>query len=492
MTVENFLNGDITLHPYSGPTLFLQALIGMFFSMFFGISHLPVLTLFMACVVFYIFGIILVEFLNLKFTNAVLAGLLFFLNPLFIYEIWGFMTNHYFLVFFLLSFYFLLKYQRDSTVSYLILYVVLAFFALLIRQVVMALPLSVAIFYTIEFLKNRENRTTIRLAFLNLLVFLAFYAFYKFIFPLTPRMTEVPLQFHHLADFDYSFALIYGTLIVLSAYTLPLIFNILDFGKLRESFNSETKVQILTAFLLFFIASGVLYSSANKLFKPEEISWGEFPYFENVVERTGFFPRGIHGTKYYFAGSFDLWKYWDIAGKITLVLAVVYILRFKLANNIFSSFIGTYLMAMVVTETYYDRYILLLVPVLILYLISISGEFRRVTKFLLLIFIIFLGFLNYLFSADFLLVNEYVWNRSEELVQQTGAEPSQVLGTNAWKMTFRNRNRDYLYNFSYDNQEVNEDYRNNYTLVETKRIEYPVNIFVEPNIYLYKLNYEQH
>ncbi|KKQ51027.1 MAG: hypothetical protein US72_C0023G0014 [Microgenomates group bacterium GW2011_GWC1_38_12] len=54
----------------------------------------------------------------------------------------------------------------------------------------------------------------------------------------------------------------------------------------------------------------------------------------------------------------------------------------------------------------------------------------------------------------------------------------------------RNTSKDYLYNFSYDSQDVNEYYRELYTLVESKQIDFPVNIFVSPRVYLYSMNEE--
>src|SRR3990167_2868636 len=100
-------------------------------------------------------------------------------------------------------------------------------------------------------------------------------------------------------------------------------------------------------------------------------------------------------------------------------------------------------------------------------------------------FVLFLIFLNYQFAMDFILVNKYVWSRSQELASQT--EPNLIQGTNAWKMTHRNLAKNYIYNFSYDSLEVNEGYACCYDLVETKEINFPFSIFVEPKIYLYKL-----
>ena len=463
----------------------------MLFSFIFGTAHLPILTLLAGCFSFFVFSLILVEFLNIKTPWAILLGLLSFLNPLNVYELWGFMTNHFFMSFFLLSLYFLLKYQKSSRRLHLFFYVIFGFCALLVRQVILVLPLSTAVYYFLEALRTRNFKTDLLKSVFHFVLFVVFYAIYSFVIPLTPRIKEVPLQLHHLSEFDYSYSLIFGTLIVLTACLLPLVINIFEFSKIFSNFSDIKKGFKRVMLVLIFLALTYLsYIALNHFFKPESISWGEFPYFENVVERTGFYPRGVHGTKYYFAGSYDLWKYWGLVSNFIAVTTLLYILSFKLKNNIFGVFIAVYLFLMLVTETYYDRYIAVIIPITILYLISISEGIRIHTKVFLVLFLLFLGFLSYQFSADFILVNKYIWNRSLELVEKEGVDPRFIQGANAWKLVNRNYEREYLYNFSYDSSEVNEDYRNRYSLVETKEISYPLNIFVEPKIYLYKLNNE--
>ncbi len=470
LTVERFASGDFTLHPYVGPTFYLQGFMGMLFAKFFGTANLPVLTLLVACTSLYFFTLILNEFLKVDFKWSIVLGLLFFLNPLGIYELWGFMSNHYFEMFLLSALYFFLKYEKTLEKKYNIWYLILVFLGLLVRQTSLVMPLTVSIYYALK--------KKIKLSAFNFVYFVLLYIFYLKVLPLTPRIMEVPLQFQHLLKFNYAYAVIYGSLLILTAYLLPLVLNVID---LRSVFAKKTTI------IIFVILFGIVFFGFNKLYKPMTVSWGEFPYFENVVERTGFYPRGVHGTKYYFAGNFELWKDWDLASKSVLTIFITYlILNFRKKLNIFSLYVIVYLGLMVITETYYDRYIYTIVPVAVFYLLSVSNGLQKFTKFILIGFVILLTFLTYLFSADFILVNRYIWNKSLFLVDDRKVSPEKILGTNAWKLMYKNTQKDYVYNFSYDSPKVNSDYRDKYKLVETHAIDFPINIFVNPNIYLYE------
>ncbi len=468
-TVENFLAGNFTLHPYVGPTLYLQAFMGMIFAKMFGISHLPVLTLLVACCSLYFFILILREFFEASFKWSVVLGLLFFFNLLGVYELWGFMTGQYFELFLLAALYFFLKFEKTQYARNLIIYLLLIFLCLLVRQTALVLPLTAVFYYILK--KN------FKLALLNGTYFVFLYFVYSKIIPLTPRIIEVPLQFQHYLNFDYSYAVIYGSLLILTAYTLPLVFNALN---LHEIIKKKRFVFIL-------IVGAFLLVGLNYLFKPMSVSWGEFPYFENVVERTGFYPRSIDGTKYYFLGNYDLWRFWDGMSKIGLALLVAsFIFRFKRYLNIFSIYIVVYLGLMVITETYYDRYIYSIIPLIIFFLLSLNQKMLKPIKFAVLLFVLFLGYLSYLFSADFLMVNKYVWAKSTEITHQNNANPNEIRSTYAWRMTYPNQLGNYKYVFSYDNSDINKEYKNNYRLIEAHPISFPLNIFHKPIIYLYE------
>ena len=315
--------------------------------------------------------------------------------------------------------------------------------------------------------------------FISFLVFLIFFGYLNYYFPLTTAMKQTPLQFHHITDFDYIYALSYGSLIVITAFLFPLFLSVFDIKELLKN-------KIAT--IIFGLFCAVLYLLLNSIYQPQEISWGEFPYFENTVERTGFYPRGIHGTKYQFRGNYDLYKYWDLSAKVLFSTLISYVLVFKkLKFNIFLVLIGVYLSMLTLTETHFDRYLLFLFPLFIFYLLSLCPALNLLKKLSTVCFLLFMFFLMYQFSTDFILVNKYVWSKSLELTKTVDIEEKYIHATNAWKLNYINEERSYKYLFSYDSQNVNSDLASLYELVDTHEIKYPINIFIQPKVYLYKL-----
>lgn len=469
--VSRFMHGDFTLHPYSGPTFYTQGLIGAAFSFIFGLTKLPILTLIFSVANFYLFTRYVKERLGKSLKLSLLLGLIYFFNPLNIYLILGFMTSQYFIFFMLTSLWFHSFYKESNDKKYLWRLIISIFLGLVVRQVSLFIPLGLAAFYLLSLNFKKAGLFTT--------IFVVFYYYYSNIFPLTSRIREIPLQLHHLFDFDYSFALVFGVLVVLTAYIFPVILSSINFKKFYKS-----KLKLILGLVLMV----AIYFFANRNFNPHEISWGEFPYFENTLERTGFYSRGLGGTKYQFRWNYDLYYNWDLSSKVLLVAFIAYFLLYRLRvrdEHLTLAFV--YLGMLIVTETFYDRYILVLIPLVLMFLAKNYIIENKLNHLLLSVFVIFLAFFSYQLGNDFVAINKYVWERSEELVAQ-GTSSEMIQGTKAWKLTHRNVNRDYLYNFSFDSQEVNEDYKNLYTLVEIKEIDFFGNIFVNPKVYLYKRN----
>jgi hypothetical protein len=166
--------------------------------------------------------------------------------------------------------------------------------------------------------------------------------------------------------------------------------------------------------------------------------------------------------------------------------AVGVLFRFKKAINFFSISLVAYLGILAVTPIVYDRYFLMVVPLFILFVLSLNSSFGLVQKVFLFGFNAFLLFYVYQFSMDFVLSNQYVWQKSVEMVHAQNLSPEKIQGTNAWKLLHRNIPRDYLYEFSFDDGVKKPKYVTNFRLVETHKVEYPLNFFIEPKIFLYQ------
>ena len=540
LNVQYFLDGNFVLHWYLGPTIILQLFLGYLWSLLFGIETLDTLTAIVSSINVFIFAYILKKYVTRKLWVATTAIILFTFNPINMYTTIGFMTGQYFMFFLLLmmicfykighhvtnapkikffTFNFLPQNQTCNPLNvWLNRAVIVSALGLLVRQVTLVFPLGFSFYYGIKMLEelyktrkfNDLAAKYFKLTFFGGVWFLALFVYLKKFFPQTQRMLEVPLQYHHLTNFDYSFAMIYGILIVVCAFVLPFVFKII--------FNFVAQLVENKKFLwlgLYFILAGAIYFTANYYFKPMTISWGEFPYFENTFERTGFYPRGIHGTKYQLMFNYDIYYYWDLAAKIFVSLFMAFLAIVKFGQNtapgkkdpasklkplftIEAALIICYITVLIITETFYDRYILPLVPITILYLIknqyfnlklkakTLKKPFNFTTAATTFGFAFFITFYTYQFTWDFVKINNYVWNRSQQLIASDAVPAEQIHGTNAWKLRYRNPGIDYIYFFSYDSQQVNNDLNELYEFIEEKEINYWLNGFIESKVYLYK------
>jgi len=479
--VKNFMSGNFKLDPISAPTFYFQGILGAVFSLILGLKRLPVLTLLVSVVNFYLLFKILSNSTKLGTNISIVVALIWFFNPLNVYSSLGFMTENYLLLCILASLYFFNLYIVDMKPRNFLLFNLFLFFGLMTKQSALAL----ATCYPAYFLVNKKWRLLGIQAIISVLLFM----FYFLIFPKTAEMFEKPLQFHHLYDFDYLKQLTRALIIYISAFCFPLLILLLcgrDVIKKRK--NLIVTILIITVSLAF-------YFFVFKNFKPNRLGWQEFFYLDNILERTGFYPRGIMGTKFYFKGIYDLYRYWDITAKFFsgfVLIGLFMALRKVKTHAHLLIFIFTYSVLMLLAEKVYDRY---LPPLFLVFILLMASNFnplfqnRNLRRFLFIFlssFLAFLIFYSYQFSMDFVLINKYIWNRSLQIVEQEKIAPKLIKGTNAWKLSELNVERNYLYDFTFDNIKVNKRYGEQYDLIEKHRVDFPGSLFVDPYIYLYK------
>jgi len=466
--VSKFSTGDFSLDPITAPTFYTQGVLGLVFSSMFGLNRLPVLTLLVTITAAAVFFQTL-SYSGVKdtVTRTLLTGLVFF-NPIVVYSMWGFMTENYFLLFSLLHIYFFSKFLNTSKSSDFIIANALLLPAFFVRQLAFVFPIGAAAFLL---LKKQYKHAALEAGIFALLFF-----YYNNLFPKTAEMIEKGLEFAHLADYKYSFALICAIVIYMAAFLVPLVFAI------AQKYISTNRKLLLPAVVL----TGVIYI-AGKYFDPHVLAWGEFPYLDNIFERKGFFPRSIGGTKYYFSGIYDLYKYWEILAKIAGSTAVaLFLLKVKQGLNYYLVTAAAYVFVLLIAQKTYDRYLILLLPLIVLGGLPYLSDLTKPAKSMFVVFCLFLFVLSYQFSGEFITLNRYIWTRATELSQSSAVPKEQIKATNAWKLTHRNLGKDYMYDFSFDNQDVNEGYKTNYELVEVKNITFPFSLYINPTVYLYK------
>jgi len=468
--IQNFLNLNFTLLPETAPTFYSQGLLGFLWSLVFGLQSLPVLTFIISILNFYIFiKVIELKFSFSKITN-VLIGLILYTNFLHVYSSIGFMTDNYLLFFILIAIYWFEKYEKLGKSIYLHISNTFSLLAFFVKQNSLVFLFATFCYFLIN---KRYKQALIQFCYL-----ISISLFYYFVFPQTLEMQDKSFSLNKIVHFDEVFSLSYAILILLSFYTLPLLISsVIKF--IKENFNFK-------ALLLFILISTSIYILLNNNFRIGKLSFQEFPYFENVFERTGFFPRTVHGTKYQFRFNYDYFRYSDLISKVLLALfSGLIIFYYKKIINLYSITLFGLFFLMLFVSSFFDRYILFFIPFALIFILKYFSD-NFYSKTLLVLFVIYQAYFSYIFSLDFIQVNSYIWNKSQELVSEN-VSPNNIYSTSAWTDNFGKNSLKVDYIFSYDSPKVNQQLNGNYRLIEEKRVDFKGNLFINPIIYLYKL-----
>jgi len=472
-SVVRFLSGDTSLLQVTSTTFYVQGILGLLFSLIFGWQKLPYLTFVISVLNFYLFAKILYDHFNQSKIKSTLISLIFFFTPLHIYSSIGFMTENYTMFFMLMAIYFLQNYEKTRKKKDFLIFNLAGVLSFFTKQ--NGIIINFAYIPYLIFRKRYKE------ALYQVLIMGLLFSYYFFLFPRTEGMLDKGFIYENFNDLEYAYSLIYGIILVSFSFVLPFVFNFVY----EVLVKNKKKVLPL---LFIFISAGVLFFVLNKYFKPGKISWEEYPYFENTFERTGFFPRSIMGTKYHFKWNYDIFKYWDLSSKIILAMFIPALLvNRKKAINVYSISAVGYLILMVFTEVFFDRYILPLIPVLILFFMSMYDEVKNtgfIKNLVLVGFLIVTTFISFQMANDFVVSNNYVWGRSESLVQE-GVKPENIKATMAWQKLYGLNEKPEFF-FSFSSPETEPEYLKNYSLFEEKNLGFRGSVFVNPVIYLYR------
>lgn len=481
-SVARFLKGDFKLLDVTATTFYTQGILGLFFALIFGWRKLPFLTLIVSVLDFYVFAKILFEHFNLSKIKSSLVSLVLFFTPLHMYSAIGFMTENYVLLFMLLALYFFLSYEKKPKWSQFILFNISGFLAFFAKQSGLLINAAAFLYFL---LKKKYKEALIQLGFLVVLV-----GYYSFFFPKTDEMGDKAfvggIRMSHLLDVGYAYSIVYGMILVATSFALPIViyFVASTFFYVRKSKLTIVGLLISAVCLCFLL---------NKMYNPGKISWSEYPYFENTFERTGFFPRSVLGTKYQFKGNYKLFTYWDLASKVFLALAIpcLYVYRKKIIN-IYSISIAGYCVLMIFVKVFFDRYTLPVIPLVILFLLCLKVPDTQPLlseKFFILVvgsFVLVTVFVSTQLAIDFVLSNNYIWGKSEQLVS-TGIRPNKIRATTSWGKFYGLCWQGVCrYLFSYDTFEKTPSLKVDHVLDDEKDLSFPGSIFVNPKVYLYK------
>jgi len=172
--VEAFAKGNYKLSAEIDPSFIMQGLIGLLWGKVFGISFTSLQVLTFLITVIGMFGFILVlRELNIKKEVIALSAILFFFNPLIFTSSFSFMTENYYLTFFIFAVYFYLKFLKDENkLRNLLIGSLFMIMASMVRQVGVLLGLSLLGMLIIR-LKIRQGERSLYWQTATILIFLA-------------------------------------------------------------------------------------------------------------------------------------------------------------------------------------------------------------------------------------------------------------------------------------------------------------------------------
>lgn len=488
--IWQFLEGNFTLDPYIGATFYAQGISAMLYSKIFGWETLPVLTLIVSILSFYTLAKILNNFFNQSQITSILLSLIMFLNPIFLYSSFGFMTENYFLLFMLGSVYFIFSFTNAKTPRDKILKITLANIFIVLAYFVRQFSFITSISFTL-YLFLKKN---FKFASIQLILFVALLFFHYKLFPITPQMYDSNLNILQLLDFKNTVNIVFATLVYVALFLAPLVL-LLSITTFKH-FNIFKK-------LLFIVFATTLAFYLKSNFKPYEITFtnrlrtGEiyvnyantnFPYFDNVFERKGFLTNDIRGTKYHYRGFFDLFIIFENLGILLAILLIsTALFNVKKIFEFQSVYIFGFLALLILAPRIFDRYLIPLLPMFILFFASLNQKFStKYKKFLIVITLLFWTFLNYIYLADYIKINNYVWQKSESIAIKEDINRKYINPTHAWRQLYSVTKKETIYLFSYDSPENEPNLKGNFELIDTFDVKFFGSIYIEPKIFLYK------
>ena len=316
--------------------------------------------------------------------------------------------------------------------------------------------------------------------FIEILITLALILYYYFLFPRTSIIENQSIQFSNLFDLGKLYPLIFVSFIYISGVLLPLLYLFILNGLRRRS---HFKI------VLFFVCAVCLAFVSKNLFLSTSYYLKDFPYIGNTFDRKGFFPGGLDGNKYSWRGVFDVMRFWDLLSLFGLSAFVIlaffkFKARFIENINFISIFFVLYLGLFLVSWNTYDRYFL---PIILTGILILSTNINlNMSKFVnasLVLFLLFLGFIDFQFSKDYVGWQSYVWNKSVEISGNQNISKDKISASRAWNK-YHNVSSDYLYKFSFDSPDLvaNKDQLIN---LEKYSNNFSGSLYINPNIYLY-------
>ena len=467
--ISQFLTGNYVIPGYIQALFYTQGVMGTVFANYFGLEKLPVLTFILSIFTLFIFLIITRKYYLNNFKDTALVGLFMLVCPLYMYASLGFMSDMYFLFFLVFGFLFVELFLRTSKWYHFLGFNLLHIIAFFARQ--LSIVTGFALFLILLLQKKYKWALAQLAANIGILYV------YQEILPKTKNaVAHSELLFNNLLNFDYTFSTTYVGLIYATAFIAPITILLV-----KRVLSNNLKINLI------YLSSCIgLFFLFNFLFNPQIPANPNMYFLKNTVDVRGFFYGSSMGYKYALMYETEIYQFFEFISKITLAIfftSVIFLIRKSL--NFYSVFAIMYLGFMAVLDGgLYDRYYLPLIPVTILFILSLESKFNLTIRIISYISLVVITLYSYNFSMDFVILNNHLWEVGKETADMKGFSRNRISAGNAWNRTYYSE-KFYKYKFFFETRDNREELKCCFKLYEQYDISYPFNIFVKPKIYLY-------
>lgn len=421
------------LSEWPGMTLIVHMLYGSLFTEVFGFSFtvLRISTLLLGLATLLIF-VKLIDFYKSKRGVTILTLLLAF-NPLYVHLSHTFHTDIPFLFTFLVALFFYKRYLDNRKLIYLVAGITMVMFATLIRQIGIGLPLAFLLYTLIFFRSNRIQLVGAIVGVVLCAMTLFLYEeFLVQIGELSPRLGTVNML---LAEINWaSLTDAVERILIILFYVGLLLFPVVLVK--RASLFDVLKSSSMM-YLWFFLFIGIFFS---------------YPFLpsRNVIYDFGLGPvllkealMGYQTTLLPPIAKFVILLLGSLGGASFVVLLIrqkglFSHVRSKSKTDQFKSFVLIivlgYLCFLLLEHYFFDRYLLLLFPLLI---IVVAEDGSRVRTNLALIPLVLISLFSVFATQNYLGWNRVRWKQLNELMSR-GVSPNQIDGGfefNGWYNT---------------------------------------------------------
>ncbi|PIR43589.1 hypothetical protein COV24_02070 [candidate division WWE3 bacterium CG10_big_fil_rev_8_21_14_0_10_32_10] len=465
--VRHFFENGFLLHPLTSPTTLFQTFLG---SLVYIVKKDPSYLRLMTSI-FYLLGVI--YFYKTLILNKIrkrlsfLLSLLLMLNPLYLNLGFSFMTDIYFLSLFIISSYYYLLFLQNRATKSLVITSLVVTFSVLSRQTGIFISIAFILIY-LYIKKRKKSIRHILILLIPVIVFILYQLFY-------PK----PLAYTY-----QSISVTQGKLFLLGFY-LEVLFRIIKtfyyFGFFVFPVTLGYVLYLVVKNKFFKAPSLLIFSSVFFVFTVFSIFFWIFQnelmfYVPNILSYAGFNPQNLgFGIKQTLFVDSPV----RVRALITLIsiaslggLAIIlHNSKIDIYKNKLFYILGvpsiSILVISFVFRDYFDRYIIVVLPLILFilgnYLNKIRPKYYFYVPFLIVMFIV-----SVTFEHDYLSLNKYVWNLSQTIsanqldVKSTfehnayyrlsniyTGKPPQYIFSKEWLP----KNEDYKYIVSYTNVE---------------------------------------